>query len=139
MPSTIAKFAHLQIPLEDVVKATNSFHHDNIIGQGDFGRAYKGRLLRSGRLINIAARRFDCKHGDGDLKFLREISVLSDLSHPNLLSIIGFCDEKDEKIVVTTYEATGSHRAVSKQPGPHMDTNIEDICKCGSCIELPPL
>ncbi|KAK9068368.1 hypothetical protein SSX86_012481 [Deinandra increscens subsp. villosa] len=108
MSSTIAKFAHLQIPLEDVVKATNSFHHDNIIGQGDFGRAYKGRLLRSGRLMNIAARRFDCKHGDGDLMFLREISVLSDLSHPNLLSIIGFCDEKDEKIVVTTYEATGS-------------------------------
>ncbi|KAK9068373.1 hypothetical protein SSX86_012486 [Deinandra increscens subsp. villosa] len=86
MASTIAKFAHLQIPLEDVVKATNSFHHDNIIGQGDFGRAYKGRLLRSGRLMNIAARRFDCKHRDGDLKFLREISVLSHLSHPNLLS-----------------------------------------------------
>ncbi|KAK9058271.1 hypothetical protein SSX86_023111 [Deinandra increscens subsp. villosa] len=127
MSSTIAKFAHLQIPLEDVVKATNSFHHDNIIGQGDFGRAYKGRLLRSGRLMNIAARRFDCKHGDEDLKFLREISILSHLSHPNLLSIIGFCDEKDEKIVVTTYEANESIRHYLHSPNLTW-TQILRIC-----------
>ncbi|MFS7990549.1 putative protein kinase RLK-Pelle-CrRLK1L-1 family [Helianthus anomalus] len=108
MASTMNQFAHLQIPLEAVAKATNNFHHDNIIKHGGVGIAYKGQLLWSGRLMEITARRFDCKHGDGDLVFLTEISVLSDLKHKNLVSIIGFCDEIDEKIIVTTYEANGS-------------------------------
>ncbi|KAJ0803496.1 putative non-specific serine/threonine protein kinase [Helianthus annuus] len=51
--TTITKFAHLQIPLEDVQKATNNFHDDNIIGHGDFGRAYEGVLLRSDKLMKI--------------------------------------------------------------------------------------
>ncbi|XP_035836281.1 uncharacterized protein LOC118484350 isoform X3 [Helianthus annuus] len=108
MSSTMNQFAHLQIPLEDVAKATNNFHHDNIIEHDGVGIAYKGRLLWSGRLMEIAARRFDCKRGEGDLKILTEISVLSDLKHKNLVSVIGFCDEIDEKIIVTTYDANGS-------------------------------
>ncbi|KAI3810574.1 hypothetical protein L1987_20194 [Smallanthus sonchifolius] len=105
---TITKFVHLQIPLEKVLEATNNFHHDNIIGHGGFGPAYKGQLLRSGELMKIAVLRLDRKHGEGDIEFWTEITVLSDLKHPNLVSIVGFCDEKDEKIIITTYEARGS-------------------------------
>ncbi|KAJ0702969.1 putative protein kinase RLK-Pelle-CrRLK1L-1 family [Helianthus annuus] len=108
MTTTIAKFAHLQIPLEDVVKATNNFHDDNIIGHGGFGPAYKGQLQRSGKSIKIAARRLDRKHGEGDIEFWTEISALSDLKHKNLVSLIGFCNEKGEKIIITTYEVNGS-------------------------------
>ncbi|XP_076950038.1 receptor-like protein kinase HERK 1 [Bidens hawaiensis] len=105
MVSTMTKFAHLRIPLEDVVKATNNFNHDNIIGHGGFSTTYKGQLLQSGRLMKIAAERFDCKNVEADLEFLREISVLIDLKHTNLISIVGFCDEEDKKIIVTMYEA----------------------------------
>ncbi|XP_076943184.1 uncharacterized protein LOC143613336 [Bidens hawaiensis] len=108
MASTMTKFAHLKIPLKDVVKATNNFNHDDIIGHGGFSTTYKGRLLQSGKLMKIAAQRFDCKNVEGELDFLREISVLTDLKHTNLISIVGFCDEEDEKIIVTMYEANGS-------------------------------
>ncbi|XP_076958659.1 uncharacterized protein LOC143634466, partial [Bidens hawaiensis] len=107
MASTMTKFAHLKIPLKDVVKATNNFNHNNIIGHGGFSTTYKGRILQSGRLMKIAARRFDCKHVEADLEFLREISVLIDLKHTNLISIVVFCDEEDEKIIVTMHEANG--------------------------------
>ncbi|KAK9050880.1 hypothetical protein SSX86_030149 [Deinandra increscens subsp. villosa] len=109
MASTIKdKFAHLRIPLEVVVKATNNFHHDNIIGHGVPGTAYRGQLLQSKIFREITARRFDWKHGEGHLEFLRESTVLLDLEHTNLVSVIGFCDEKDEKIIVTRYEAKGN-------------------------------
>uniref|UniRef100_A0A251TD51 Putative serine-threonine/tyrosine-protein kinase catalytic domain-containing protein n=1 Tax=Helianthus annuus TaxID=4232 RepID=A0A251TD51_HELAN len=104
----INKFAHLQIPLEDVIEATNHFHDDNIIGRGGFGLVYKGELKRSGNLIKIAALRLDRKQGEGDVEFWTQISMLSDLKHTNIVSIIGFCNEKDEKIIITTYAAKGS-------------------------------
>ncbi|MFS7990570.1 putative protein kinase RLK-Pelle-CrRLK1L-1 family [Helianthus anomalus] len=108
MTSTMTKFAPLRISLEDVVKATNNFHDDYIIQHNGISTTYKGRLLWSGKEMKIAARRFDCKHMEGDLKFLNEISVLYDFKHTNLVSIIGFSDEKDEKIIITMYEATGT-------------------------------
>ncbi|KAJ0512069.1 putative protein kinase RLK-Pelle-CrRLK1L-1 family [Helianthus annuus] len=116
MTTTIPKFAHLQIPLEDVLNATNNFHDDNIIGRGGFGPAYKGQLQRSGKLIKIAARRLDRTHGEGHVEFWTEISALSDLKHTNLVSIVGFCNEKDEKIIITTYAANGSLREHLNNP-----------------------
>ncbi|XP_035836130.1 receptor-like protein kinase FERONIA [Helianthus annuus] len=105
MTTTIPKFAHLLIPLEDVVKATHNFANDNIIGRGGLGHVYKGQLQRSGELIKISALRLDRKHGGGVVEFWTEVSMLSDLKHPNIVSIVGFCDEQHEKIIVTTYEA----------------------------------
>ncbi|KAM0064991.1 putative protein kinase RLK-Pelle-CrRLK1L-1 family [Helianthus debilis subsp. tardiflorus] len=93
MTSTITTFAPLRIPLEDVVNATKNFDDNYIIQQDGIGITYKGRLLWSGKEMKIAARRFD---------------LLSDLKHTNLVSIIGFSDQKDEKIIITTYEALGS-------------------------------
>ncbi|XP_076889158.1 receptor-like protein kinase HERK 1 [Bidens hawaiensis] len=108
MTSAITKFAHLQIPLKDVADAINNFHDDNIISRGGFGPAYKGQLLWSGKVMKIAARRLDRNLGEGDVEFWTEIIVLSDLQHPNLVSLIGFCDEENEKIIVTMHEAKGS-------------------------------
>ncbi|KAM0046246.1 putative protein kinase RLK-Pelle-CrRLK1L-1 family [Helianthus debilis subsp. tardiflorus] len=116
MTATMARFAHLQIPLEDVVKATNNFHHDNIIGKGGFGPIYKGQLLRSGMLMKVAVLRLDRKHGEGDVEFWTEISMLSDLKHPNIVSIVGFCEEKDEKVIITTHAGKGSLKEHLKNP-----------------------
>ncbi|KAL8209184.1 hypothetical protein R6Q57_008596 [Mikania cordata] len=105
---SITNFGPLKIPLEDVLTATNNFAKANIIGHGGFGPAYKGRLLRSGDVLKIAALRLDRRYGLGDVEFLTEISMLSDLSHPNLVSFVGFCDDKHEKIILIKHVANGS-------------------------------
>ncbi|GKB22114.1 kinase RLK-Pelle-CrRLK1L-1 family protein [Tanacetum coccineum] len=102
------EFAHLKIPLEEIVKATKSFANENLIGQGGFGKVYKGTLSRSGESIHIVARRLHHDYGQGDIEFWTEIMMLASLKNENVVSIVRFCDEKDEKIIVNKYEAKGS-------------------------------
>nr|XP_043612058.1 probable receptor-like protein kinase At5g59700 [Erigeron canadensis] len=106
MTSTITTLKHLQISLEEVVKATNNFDEEYVIGGGGFGKVYRGQLLVSGEMVDIAARRLDPKHRGGGVEFWTEISVLSGLEHENIFSLIGFCDENGEKIIINKDEAT---------------------------------
>ncbi|XP_071739507.1 receptor like protein kinase S.2-like [Rutidosis leptorrhynchoides] len=107
MESTITKFSHLQIPLEEVLEATNNFDDENVIGSGGLGKVYQGRLLRSVKWVKIAARRFDHKYKHG-IEFLSELYALATLEHENIVSIIGFCDEQNEKVIINKREAKGS-------------------------------
>ncbi|XP_071719640.1 uncharacterized protein [Rutidosis leptorrhynchoides] len=107
MESTISKFSHLQIPLEEVLEATNNFDEKNVIGQGELGKVYKGKLWRLGKWVKIAARRLDSKH-KRRIEFLTEISALSSLKHENIVSIIGFCDENGEKVIINKYDVKRS-------------------------------
>ncbi|XP_071717901.1 probable receptor-like protein kinase At5g59700 [Rutidosis leptorrhynchoides] len=107
MESSITKFSHLQIPLENVLEATNNFDDKNVIGHGGLGKVYKGRILRSGKWVKIAARRLDNKHKQG-IEFWTEISALHSLKHENIVSLIGFCDEKDEKVIINKHYTKGS-------------------------------
>ncbi|GJT47828.1 kinase-like domain-containing protein [Tanacetum coccineum] len=109
MSSPNQNLKHLKIPLEDKLEATNHFSNENFIRQGGFGKIYKGKFKRSGELmIDIVARRLDTKYGQGSKDFWTEILMLSKLEHKNLVSLVGFCDEKKEKIVINKYEANGS-------------------------------
>ncbi|GJU55610.1 kinase-like domain, phloem protein 2-like protein, partial [Tanacetum coccineum] len=98
------QFAHLQVPLEDILSATNKFDEKNGIRKSRFAKEYKGQLLRSGELIDIHARRLDHHCSEVERQFWMEVSLLSTLKHKNLVSLIGFCDENDEKIIIYKLE-----------------------------------
>ncbi|XP_071720653.1 uncharacterized protein [Rutidosis leptorrhynchoides] len=102
------EFAQLEIQLEEILSATNNFVDENLITEGRLGKYYKGKFLQSGHLIDIAAQRLSNKHGQVDVEFWNEISVLSSLKHKNIISIIGFCDDKDEKIIVYDLAVNGN-------------------------------
>ncbi|GJS84097.1 kinase-like domain, phloem protein 2-like protein [Tanacetum coccineum] len=99
--------AHLKIPLENILSATNNFAEENIICSYGFCKEYKGQLLWSGELINIIARRLNKERDDvKEQQFWTEISLLSSLKHKNLVSIIRFCDENGEKIIINKNETS---------------------------------
>ncbi|KAL4556063.1 hypothetical protein LXL04_038703 [Taraxacum kok-saghyz] len=109
--SRIPELDHLQIPLEHIKLATNNFSDGNFIAKGGFGRVYKGQLPAtiSGRPgTTVAVKRLDVKGGQGQHEFLMEVVMLSSYKHDNLVSLVGFCDEGGEKILIYKHEARGS-------------------------------
>ncbi|KAJ0735756.1 putative protein kinase RLK-Pelle-LRR-I-1 family [Helianthus annuus] len=109
MSSFGSKFDYLKLPLIDIQTATNHFADENIVGRDGFGYQYKGQLLlSSGQLIDILARRLDLRSWQGTKEFQTEIMTLSSLNHQNIVSIVGFCEEGKEKIIINKYEAKGS-------------------------------
>ncbi|PWA44710.1 serine/threonine-protein kinase, active site protein [Artemisia annua] len=104
------ELAHLRIQLKDILDGTDNFDDANLIGEGGFVRVYKGTLSQSKKTIDIAARRFHPHYVQGEVhaEFWKEIMMLHNLKHKNVVKIIGFCDENDEKIIINKYVAKGS-------------------------------
>nr|GEX48763.1 protein kinase-like domain, phloem protein 2-like protein [Tanacetum cinerariifolium] len=101
-------FAHLKIPLENILTATNNFVEANLVGPNEFVNYYIGQLLLSGELINIVAEKLNKEWFDGHQQFWTEVSLLSSLKHKNLVSVVGFCDDNDEKVIIYKRETRKS-------------------------------
>ncbi|XP_071704129.1 probable serine/threonine-protein kinase PBL22 [Rutidosis leptorrhynchoides] len=101
---------HLSIPFEQIKEATTNF--TTIIGKGGYGPVYKGRISLSGEteLTTVAIKRLDTRiSGQGLKEFLTEIQLLSRYKkHPNLISLVGFCDQGPEKLLIYEYAHLGS-------------------------------
>ncbi|KAJ4714796.1 putative Receptor-like protein kinase [Melia azedarach] len=97
----------LKIPFEEIQFATNNFHGNLVIGKGGFGNVYKG-ILRNGR--KVAVKRSQPGSVQGLSEFQTEIMVLSKIHHRHLVSLIGYCDEGFEMILVYEFMEKGTLR-----------------------------
>ncbi|XP_073316157.1 uncharacterized protein [Primulina huaijiensis] len=85
----------IEISLREVYLSTNNLSELNLIGQGIAGKVYKG-ILSDGRHIAV-------KHITNDAHmetFIREVTSLSHVKHPNLVKLLGHCDGEDESFLV---------------------------------------
>ncbi|KAG5064204.1 hypothetical protein JHK85_005387 [Glycine max] len=102
---------------EEMAAATNNFSDSAQIGQGGYGRVYKG-VLPDGTVVAI--KRAQEGSLQGEREFLTEIQLLSRLHHRNLVSLVGYCDEEGEQMLVYEYMPNGTLRdnlsAYSKKP-----------------------
>ncbi|KAL0461320.1 UNVERIFIED_CONTAM: putative LRR receptor-like serine/threonine-protein kinase, partial [Sesamum latifolium] len=78
--------------------ATDSFSEKNVLGQGGFGKVYKGFLADN---TKVAVKRLtDFESPGGDAAFRREVEMISVAVHRNLLRLIGFCTTPSERLLV---------------------------------------
>jgi hypothetical protein len=107
----------LKLSLEDIKLATKGFSQDNIIGHGDFGNVYKGATNSTHGDNIIAVKRLNKKSDQGDAevltelataKFMAELDILMEYKHLNVIGLVGYCDEEDEKVIVYEYASRGS-------------------------------
>ncbi|XP_068639228.1 probable serine/threonine-protein kinase PBL21 [Aristolochia californica] len=85
--------------------ATRNFRIVNLIGEGGFGRVYKGKL-DDGQVVAI--KQLDREGVQGNQEFIVEVLMLSLLHHDNLVNLIGYCSEGDQRLLVYEYMAQGS-------------------------------
>ncbi|KAJ9562151.1 hypothetical protein OSB04_007311 [Centaurea solstitialis] len=95
----------LKVPFADISFATNNFDENLMIGSGGFGKVYKG-ILGNGR--EVAVKRGEKGHGQGRPEFVTEILVFSRIRHRHLVSLIGYCDENSEMILVYEFMEKGT-------------------------------
>ncbi|CAN1304535.1 Probable serine/threonine-protein kinase PBL7 [Linum perenne] len=95
--------------------ATNNFRKECLLGEGGFGRVYKG-YLESIRnhcsclliLQVVAIKQLDRNGSQGNREFLVEVLMLSLLHHRNLVNLIGYCADGDQRLLVYEYMPLGS-------------------------------
>ncbi|XP_058750413.1 probable LRR receptor-like serine/threonine-protein kinase At1g06840 [Vicia villosa] len=101
----------------ELSSATSNFSSSAQVGQGGYGKVYKG-IISDGTVVAI--KRAQEGSLQGEKEFLTEISLLSRLHHRNLVSLIGYCDEEGEQMLVYEYMPNGTLRdhlsVTSKEP-----------------------
>ncbi|KAL6529391.1 Serine/threonine-protein kinase pbs1 [Orobanche gracilis] len=89
----------------DLANATNNFRPECFLGEGGFGRVYKG-MLANGQVV--AVKQLDRDGLQGNREFLVEVLMLSLLHHPNLVSLMGYCADGDQRLLVYEFMPYGS-------------------------------
>ncbi|XP_057771302.1 receptor-like cytoplasmic kinase 176 isoform X2 [Salvia miltiorrhiza] len=105
----------MAIEYEEIRKATKNFTADLLVGEGGFGSVYKGWIdehnltaVKPGSGIAVAIKKMNHQGLQGHKEWVDEIHYLSQLHHPNLVKLIGYSCNKDERIVVYEFMPKGS-------------------------------
>ncbi|XP_037479537.1 receptor-like serine/threonine-protein kinase SD1-8 [Triticum dicoccoides] len=90
------------VDLHTLKEATLNFSESHVIGEGGFGIVYKGQLP-DGRTIAVKRLRQCALTRKGKCDFAREVEVMARLRHGNLIRLLAYCDEGEERILVYVY------------------------------------
>ncbi|XP_024958934.1 putative receptor-like protein kinase At5g39000 [Cynara cardunculus var. scolymus] len=97
-----------QFQFMEIQQATNDFDESLVIGQGGFGKVYKGNIVNGSDMVVAAIKRYDTMSLQGAAEFRTEVEMLSRLKHNNIVSLIGYCNYGNEMNLVYEFMPNGA-------------------------------
>ncbi|KAF3794339.1 putative receptor-like protein kinase [Nymphaea thermarum] len=105
----------LQFTFQELKSATGNFRPDSILGEGGFGFVFKGWIeengtgpAKPGSGIAVAVKSLKPDGLQGHREWVAEVNFLGQLHHTNLVKLIGYCIEDDQRLLVYEFMARGS-------------------------------
>ncbi|KAJ6376360.1 hypothetical protein OIU76_025489 [Salix suchowensis] len=137
------------LTVADLLKSTNNFNQENIIGCGGFGLVYKANLPND-RKAAIKRLSGDC--GQMEREFQAEVEALSRAQHKNLVPLQGYCRHGNYRLLIYSYMENGSldywlHESVDGTSELKWDVRLKiaqgaacgrpvEVCKGKNCRDL---
>lgn len=100
------EFGPHRFSYKDLYDATDGFKDKHLLGEGGFGRVYKGVLAPS--MLEVAVKRVSHESRQGMKEFVAEIASIGRIRHRNLVQLLGYCRRKGELLLVYEYMPNGS-------------------------------
>eukprot|EP00257_Ricinus_communis_P028168 XP_025015582.1 protein STRUBBELIG-RECEPTOR FAMILY 6 [Ricinus communis] len=93
--------------IADLQIATGSFSIDHLLGEGSFGRVYRAQF-DGGKVL--AVKKIDSSTLSSNMSddFIEMISKISELHHPNVTELMGYCSEHGQHLLVYEFHKSGS-------------------------------
>ncbi|XP_047330390.1 serine/threonine-protein kinase PBL35-like isoform X2 [Impatiens glandulifera] len=99
----------------DLKMATRNFRPESLLGEGGFGCVFKGWIeengtapVKPGTGLTVAVKTLNHDGPQGHQEWLAEVNFLGNLVHPNLVKLIGYCIEDDQRLLVYEFMPRGS-------------------------------
>lgn len=88
-----------QFRFAELKSATRNFSRSLIIGEGGFGCVYRAQLILTEKkiVVDAAVKQLGTRGLQGHKEWITEVNVLGFVNHPNLVKLIGYCAEDDER------------------------------------------
>ncbi|BBN01422.1 protein MpRLK-Pelle_PERK-1 [Marchantia polymorpha subsp. ruderalis] len=90
---------------DELEVATNGFSRDNLLGEGGFGRVYKG-VVAGNQLV--AVKQLTIGGGQGEREFRAEVEIISRVHHRHLVSLVGYCIADSQRLLVYDFVPNGT-------------------------------
>ncbi|XP_019460816.1 PREDICTED: probable serine/threonine-protein kinase PBL19 [Lupinus angustifolius] len=128
-PSFSQRPSNLKVfTVPELKSATKNFSRSVMLGEGGFGCVYKG-LINSvdepSRKIEVAVKQLGKSGTQGHKEWVTEVNVLGIVEHPNLVKLVGYCADDDERGTqrLLVYEYM-SNRSVEHHLSPRTETHL---------------
>ncbi|KAG6682925.1 hypothetical protein I3842_13G166800 [Carya illinoinensis] len=90
---------------KELEEATDGFKEE--LGKGSFGVVYKG-TIRMGSSVHVAVKKLNNSFQDSEREFRTEVNVIGQTHHKNLVRLLGFCDEGQQRLLVYEFLSNGT-------------------------------
>ncbi|XP_020679912.1 probable serine/threonine-protein kinase PIX13 [Dendrobium catenatum] len=113
---TILEMPNLRMfTLAELKNATKNFKAENVLGEGGFGKVFKGWVdektlspTKSGLRMVVAVKKLNPEGMQGFEEWQSEVNFMGKLSHPNLVKLLGYCLEEKDLLLVYEFMSKGS-------------------------------